>query len=247
MGSTANIAGRILARDLAGAGIAYPGVLGTGVAKLPGGLNVGRTGLTETAAKAEGLDVISVLAVADDKAHYYPGSGHFIIKLTADRQSRKLLGVQVIGSGAVDKVTDIGVVAVSMGATVDQLSSLDFAYAPPFSTAIHPFAQAVNILINKLDGVMDSISPAEFEAGAADGYELIDCSLTPALPGKRYLDFTQIAGEIDGLGKEDRLLLICNRGRRAYLTQNRMKHYGYINTKVLEGGTIFTEITSDEE
>ena len=105
MGSTANITGRLLASGIAGKEIAYPGVLGTGVAKLPGGLNTGRTGLTETAAKAEGYDVESVITVVDDKAHYYPGAGLFIIKLTADRATRKLLGVQVLGTGAVDKVT----------------------------------------------------------------------------------------------------------------------------------------------
>ena len=63
MGSTANIAGRILAKDIAGKEIAYPGVLGTGVAKLPGGLSTGRTGLTETAARAEGYDVETVITV----------------------------------------------------------------------------------------------------------------------------------------------------------------------------------------
>jgi len=243
MGSTANIAGRALAQGLAGHGTAYPGVLGTGVAKLPGGLNVGRTGLTETAAKAEGYDVIAAVCVVDDKAHYYPGSGSFIVKLTADRATRKLLGVQTLGTGAVDKMADIGVAAISMGATVDQLSMMDFAYAPPFSTAIHPFAHAANILLNKLDGNMDSITPAEYAAGAAEGYEVIDCALAPSLEGKRYLDLTAIDGEVSGLGKGDKLLLVCTKGKRGYLTQNRLKYYGYINTKVLEGGATVTEIS----
>ncbi len=247
MGSTANIAGRILAKNLAGAQLEYPGVLGTGVAKLPGGINTGRTGLTETAAKAEGYDVVTVIDVVDDKAHYYPGAGSFIIKLTADKASRKLLGVQVLGTGAVDKVTDIGVTAISLGATVDQLAAMDFAYAPPFSTAIHPFAQSVNILMNKMDGAMDSITPTEFAEGAAEGYEIIDCALTPSLAGRRYLSPTDVNGEVEGLGKEDKLLLICAKGKRAYLTQNRLKYYGYTNTKVLEGGTTFTEIDTDEE
>ncbi len=247
MGSTANIAGRILAKNLAGAQIEYPGVLGTGVAKLPGGINTGRTGLTETAAKAEGYDVVTVIDVVDDKAHYYPGAGSFIIKLTADKASRKLLGVQVLGTGAVDKVTDIGVTAISLGATVDQLAAMDFAYAPPFSTAIHPFAQSINILMNKMDGTMDSITPVEFADGAAEGYEIIDCALAPSLAGKRYLSPTDVNGEVEGLGKEDKLLLICAKGKRAYLTQNRLKYYGYTNTKVLEGGTTFTEIDTDEE
>ncbi len=242
MGSTANITGRLLASGIAGKKIAYPGVLGTGVAKLPGGLNTGRTGLTETAAKAEGYDVESVITVVDDKAHYYPGAGLFIIKLTADRATRKLLGVQVLGTGAVDKVTDIGVTAISLGATVDQLAAMDFAYAPPFSTAIHPFAHSVNILINKLDGEMVSFTPAEFAASAAEGYEVIDCALAPTLEGKKYLDLTKIDGEIPGLEKDAPFLLVCTKGRRAYLTQNRMKFYGYTNTRVLEGGTTFTEM-----
>lgn len=242
MGSTANIAGRILARNVMGKEIAYPGVLGTGVAKLPGGLNTGRTGLTETAARAEGYDVESVITVVDDKAHYYPGAGLFIIKLTADKATRKLLGVQVLGTGAVDKVTDIGVTAISLGATVDQLAAMDFAYAPPFSTAIHPFAHSINILMNKLDGEMESITPAEYAAGAAEGYEIIDCALKPALPEKKYVDFAKIDGEVPGLAKDAKLLLVCTKGRRAYLTQNRLKFYGYTNTRVLEGGTTFTEI-----
>ncbi len=246
MGSTANIAGRVLAKDIAGADISYPGVLGTGVAKLPGGLNTGRTGLTETAAKAEGYDVISAMSVVDDKAHYYPGAGSFIIKLTADKATRKLLGVQVLGAGAVDKVTDIGVMAISLGATVDQLSVMDFAYAPPFSTAIHPFAHAVNVLMNKMDGGMDAITPVELAEGAAEGYEIVDCAIQPSLDGKRYMDLTKIDGEVPGFGKDDKLLLVCTKGKRAYLTQNRLKFYGYNNTKVLEAGATFTEIPTDE-
>ena len=242
MGSTANIAGRVLAKDIAGKEIAYPGVLGTGVAKLPGGLNAGRTGLTETAARAEGCDVETVVAVVDDKAHYYPGAGSFIVKLTADKATRKLLGVQVLGAGAVDKITDIGVTAISLGATVDQLAVMDFAYAPPFSTAIHPFAHSVNILMNKLDGELETFTPAEFAAGAAEGYEIIDCAIEPSLPGKKYLNLTKVDGEVPGLGREDKLLLVCAKGKRAYLTQNRLKFYGYVNTRVLEGGTTFNEI-----
>ena len=69
MGSSANLEGRTLAQVLAGKEKTYPGVLGTGVVKLPG-LNCGRTGLTEAQAKEAGYDVVTVLAVTDDKAHY---------------------------------------------------------------------------------------------------------------------------------------------------------------------------------
>lgn len=246
MGSTANIAGRVLAADICGKNKEYAGVLGTGVAKLPGGINAGRTGLTETAARAAGYDVITALSVVDDKAHYYPGAGNFIIKLVADRTTRKLLGLQVLGGGAVDKITDIAVTAISLNATVDQLENLDFAYAPPFSTAIHPFAHALNVLLNKMSGAFETFTPAEYEAGAAEGYRLVDASPKPSIAGAPYLDLTKIDGEVEGFGKDEKLLIVCAKGKRAYMTQNRLKYYGYTNTRVLEGGTTFNEIGEEE-
>ena len=137
MGSSANIEGRMLAEELAGQKRNYPGVLGTGICKLPG-LNCGRTGLGEAAAREAGFDPVSVITVVDDKAHYYPGADSFIVKMIADRKSLKLLGLQCMGPGAVDKMTDIAVTAISLGADLPSLEYLDFAYAPPFSTAIHP-------------------------------------------------------------------------------------------------------------
>ncbi len=247
MGSTANIAGRLLARNIAGSQTEYPGVLGTGVAKLPGDICAGRTGLTETAAAAEGYQTETVISVVDDKAHYYPGAGSFIIKMVADKETHKLLGVQVLGNGAVDKITDIAVTAISLGATAEQLASMDFAYAPPFSTAIHPFAHTVNILLNKLNGGLDSFTPVEYEAGAAEGYRIVDCAIQPSLPAYPYLDLTKIEGEVPGFGREEKLLLVCAKGKRAYMVQNRLKYYGYTNTKVLEGGTTFnTQLTEED-
>lgn len=144
-------------------------------------------------------------------------------------------------------MTDIAVTAITLGALVDQLAAMDFAYAPPFSTAIHPFAHSINVLINKMDGMLDSMTPAEYQSGAAEGYRIIDCSPVPSLPGKQYLDLTAVNGDVEGLGKEERLLLVCAKGKRAYLTQNRLKYYGYTNTKALEGGTTFNEIEEEEE
>ena len=103
MGSTANIAGRSAAVNLAGGESEYHGVLGTAVCKLPG-LNAGRTGMSMEQAAAAGIDAESVVCVLGDKAHYYPGSGEFIIKLIAAREDQRLLGIQVLGQGAVDKM-----------------------------------------------------------------------------------------------------------------------------------------------
>ena len=245
MGSSANIEGRLAARALAGEALSYPGVLGTGVCKLPE-LNVGRTGLTEAAAKEAGYDVVTVTAVVDDKAHYYPGASNFIVKMIADRQSGKFLGLQALGKGAVDKMVDIAVVALTLGASLHDLENMDLAYAPPFSTAIHPFAHTLNVLLNKISGGLDSFTPAEYAAGLADDYKIVDVSINPSLEGAPYVDLTKIAGPLPEYGTGDKLLLVCAKGKRAYLTQNRMKFYGYDNTKVLEAGHIFNEIDIEE-
>lgn len=236
MGSTANIAGRSAAVNLAGGESEYHGVLGTAVCKLPG-LNAGRTGMSMEQAAAAGIDAESVVCVLGDKAHYYPGSGEFIIKLIAAREDQRLLGIQVLGPGAVDKMVDVAVTAIALKARLADLASMDMAYAPPFSTAIHPFVAAVQILLNKLSGKMVSMGPADFRAGKAEGFRVLDVGQTPAVEGAPYLDFTALPDGLEGIGKDEKLLLVCTKGRRAYLTQNRMKALGYTNTVVLEGGT----------
>ena len=241
MGSTANIAGRVIAQNMMGAKISYRGTLGTAVCKLPG-INVGRTGLTEVQAKEEGFDPISVVTIVDEKAHYYPGAGLLAVKMIADRKTERLLGVQVVGDGAVDKIVDIAVTGIMLKGTLTQLSDLDFAYAPPFSTAIHPFAHTLNVLKNKLQGKFETFTPAEYADGAAEGYRLIDVSIQPATEGAPYVELTDVNGLIDGFEPEEKLLLVCNKGKRAYLLQNRMKFYGYKNTKALEGGNFFSDV-----
>ena len=241
MGSSANLEGRTLAQVLAGAQKSYPGVLGTGVVKLPG-LNAGRTGLTEAQAKEAGYDVVTALVPTDDKAHYYPDASFFITKLIADRSTRKLLGVQVFGPGSVDKMVDIAVMGLNMGAVLDDFENADFAYAPPFSTAIHPFVQAVYVLMNKLDGTIVSMTPAEYAAGKAEGYTVVDVAPEPSIRGAVYVNLGAVNGEIKGLGKEEKLLLVCAKGKRGYFLQNRLRHYGYTNTVVLEGATFFNDV-----
>ena len=241
MGSSANLEGRTLAQVIAGKDKTFPGVLGTAVCKLPG-LNCGRTGLTEAQAVEAGYDVITVLVPTDDKAHYYPDSSFFITKLIADKNTHKLLGAQILGPGAVDKMTDVAVMGISMGATLEDFENVDFAYAPPFSTAIHPFVQAVYVLLNKLDGTLVSMTPAEYAAGKADKYRVIDAGPAPSIHGADYVDYTKVDGEIPGIGKDEKLLLVCAKGKRAYFLQNRLRHFGYTNTVVLEGSTFFNDV-----
>lgn len=241
MGSSANLEGRLLGQILTNIDKDYPGVLGTGIVKLPN-INCARTGLGEKQARDAGYDVETVMAVVEDKPNYYPGADAFITKLIADKKTHKILGLQVIGQGAVDKMADIAVTAISLGATLEQCECMDFCYAPPFSTAIHPFVQTVHIMLNKLNGYLTSITPAEYLAGKANGYRVIDASLKPSIRGALYVDLAKVNGPIEGLNKDDKLLLVCAKGKRAYFLQNRLKHFGYTNTLALEAGLTFNDV-----
>ena len=245
MGSTANITARILAENIAGKAASYPGAAGTGVVKLLDNLNAGRTGLTEEAAKKEGYGTVTALAVTDDKAHYYEGSSFFIMKMVAEKKTHRILGFQVLGSGNVDKMTDIAVIAVSRGMKVEDFDALDFSYAPPFSTAISPFVQLCYILENKILGEFETMTPAEYSATKAKGYKVIDVLPEKTIPGAMWVDLGKVKGPIAGLDKTDKLLLVCARGKRGYFLQNRLKYYGYTNTKVLEGGLTFNDVRVD--
>ena len=242
MGSTANITGRCLAKNLTGTDAPYGGCMGTGVVKLADDLNGGRTGLTEAQAKDAGFDVITALCVTDDKAHYYADASTFVTKLIADKTSGKLLGIQVLGGGAVDKMVDIAVTGIAMNAKVSDFDTLDFAYAPPFSTAIHPFVQACYILENKMSDAFETFTPVEYAAGAAKGYRVLDAHPAATLPGAEWVDLSKVNAPIAGTNLDDKLLLVCAKGKRGYFLQNRMKALGYTNTRVLEGGAFVNTV-----
>ena len=242
MGSTANITGRCLAKNVTVGNTPYGGCLGTGVVKLAEDLNAGRTGLTEAQAKEAGFDPVTVTVATDDKAHYYPGAAGFVTKLIADKESHRLLGIQTVGAGAVDKMTDIAVTGISMGAKAEDFDTLDYSYAPPFSTAIHPFVQTCTVLENKLAGKLESFTPAEYAAGAARGYRVIDVQPAPSIPGAEWVDLSKVTCPMEGFAKDEKLLLVCTKGKRGYFLQNRLKAFGYTNTRVLEGGVSVNQV-----
>ena len=234
MGSSANKEGRCLAKTLAGKKTEFNGVLGTGIVKLLN-LNAARTGLTEKEALNLGYNVESVLVPIDDKAHYYPDSKMIIIKLISDKDNKKVLGAQVFGEGNVDKHIDVISTAITFNATTNDLQNLDLAYAPPFSTAIHPLGHVANVLLNKIDGAVKTVRYNDFVENQED-YKLADVNKKSQLEGIPFIDLSTINGKLDEFEYDDKILLVCARGKRAYLAYNRMKHFGYKDVQILEGG-----------
>ena len=234
MGSSANKEGRCVARTIAGKESKFKGVLGTSIVKLLD-INAARTGLTEEEAISLGYNTESVIVPLDDKAHYYPGAGFLFIKLIADIDSEKILGAQVFGKGSVDKQIDTVATAIYFGGKLSDLQDLDLAYAPPFSTAISPLGHAANVLLNKITEGVKIVRFEDFIENK-ESYKIVDVNKVPTLENALYLDLSSIDGKIENLNYDDKILLVCARGKRAYLTYNRMKYYGYKDVNILEGG-----------
>lgn len=239
MGSSANIEGRHCAKAVAGtARHPFRGVLQTIVLQLPG-MRAGKTGFGIDAARAAGIDAEYVTITCYDKAKFFPGMEHFSIRMVAEKESRRLLGVQVLGKGNVDKIVDIGVAAISLGATLDSFDDMDFAYSPPFSTPIHPFAVAANALMNKMDGGLVGGTLADLNV--EDDWITLDVGKTPVVPTLRHVDVGSIDGVIDGVPTDAKIALVCLEGKNSYMAENRMKRYGYNRVYVVEGGTMFNK------
>ncbi len=248
MGSTANKQARMTALTLTGTESEFPGVLGTMIVKAFG-FSAARTGINEREAGEAKLDFVSVTVPSDDRAHYYPGSEKIAIKLLADAKSGELLGCQAYGYGDVDKPLDAIAVAITMGATVHDIAHVDFAYAPPFSTAINPVNLVCYVLQNKMSGKLESIGPIEAQKLITspdwDGL-LLDPREVPefmigTVPGSVNIpihEFPARLHEVEAY-KEKTVLVVCNYGKRAFEAYVRLKHQGFNRAKVLEGGTKF--------
>lgn len=242
MGSTANKMGRIAGLNINKSGSdRLEGVLGTTVVKLFD-MNAAKTGLSEKEAIKEGFDVVSVLVPGNDKAHYYPGYRNIITKLIADRVSHKILGAQVIGEGVVDKPIDIIATAITLGARVEDLEKLDLAYAPPFSMAMATTILAGNVIVNKINNKVDTISSIELYERLSD-VVVLDIRdeashMISAIPGSINIFADDMNMNKHRIPKDKEVVLVCKIGKNAYLNYLKFKNLGYTNLKVLEGGMI---------
>ena len=135
LGTVANRCGRIAGENLAGGQAEFAGCLGS-AAILVCGLQAGRTGLGEDAARQKyGDDVQTVLVQDTDHPAYYPGAAPLHVKLVCQKSTGRLLGGQTAGEKGAALRCQTLAMAITCGATAAQLGFADLGYAPPFSKA----------------------------------------------------------------------------------------------------------------
>ncbi|ATO54781.1 MULTISPECIES: FAD-dependent oxidoreductase [Lactobacillaceae] len=132
LGTTAHKQGRTAGFNIAGIQRAFKGSIGTQVLKVFD-LVVARAGLLASEAIHAGFDPLTVTTVVDDHKAYFPGSQKIRIRITGDKKTGRLLGVQLIGhyGSEVAKRSDIFATAIFNDMTVAEISDLDLSYSPP--------------------------------------------------------------------------------------------------------------------
>lgn len=81
-------------------------------------------------------------------AGYYPGGKMMTMKVLFEKESYRLLGAQIVGFDGVDKRIDVLATAIRAGIKAYELTELDLAYAPPYSSAKDPVNMAGYIIEN---------------------------------------------------------------------------------------------------
>ena len=106
-----------------------------------------RTGVRDHQAEAAGFEPFTVSPEADDHKAYYPGSHRITMRVTGDRATGRLLGMQLFGhkNAEIAKRIDIAATAIFNDMTVAAISDLDLSYTPPLGSpwdAVQMGAQA---------------------------------------------------------------------------------------------------------
>jgi len=243
LGSTANKHGRIIGTNVTGGCEAFPGVLGTAIAKVFD-YNVGRAGLSELQARQAGYDVVTSIVPSYEHATYYPKGKEILVKLVAEKSRNRLLGGQVVGPGEAAKRVDVLTTALAFGASVDALANLDLAYAPPYNRALDPLHNAANVIRNKQSGLARALTPMEVKnkMDNGDNFILLDVrspgeEQTNQLEAKqiKLLPLRELRARLDELPTDAEIVTFCRTSVRAYQAQRILDGAGFKNVTFMDG------------
>ena len=218
----------------------YEGSVGTSIAKVFD-LTVASTGLPAKRLKQMNIPYLSSTIHSGSHAGYYPESLQMDIKITFSPDGGRLYGAQIVGYDGVDKRIDQYAMAIKNGYTVERLTSLEHAYAPPFSSAKDPVAISGYVAGNILCGKMTPLYWRELQDADLSKVMLVDVrtpeeSALSAVPGAVNIPLDDLRERMGEIPKDRPIYLFCEVGLRGYLASNILKGHGYKDVRNLIGG-----------
>jgi rhodanese-related sulfurtransferase len=221
-------------------------------------MGVATAGLTLHQAKMAGFDPVHSVVAQFDRAHFYPDSKFLFIQLIADRNTRKVLGVEAVGEqiDSVKSRVDAVVPLLQQGMTVDDVCTLEVAYAPPFASAMDVINNAGNTLDNILDGRNTPIDWPEF-IELFDKGEITVVDLREAVEAQPFIDKygadrwihipqPELRERYTELPRDKDLCLFCGTGARSFECQTTLNQNGFTRVKNLQGGYAIIRVTDPD-
>ena len=239
LGSMANRQGRVIGTNIAGGEGHFDGAVGSWVVKIFDSALAG-AGVTVDKARAAGFDAVGIQVAQFDRAHFYIEKEVIFLELVVDCKTRKVLGIQGYGgkdSGMVGRINAVAPL-LKYKPEVEEISNLELAYSPPFSSAMDIINALGNAASNYLDGRYRFITMEEFNKCWEDRESgktfFLDCRANAdaqpfedKYPGIwKSIPHDQLVDRMDEVPKDKKLVLICNTGVRSYETQLNLNEHG---------------------
>ncbi|MBX7360155.1 CoA-disulfide reductase [Clostridium chauvoei] len=234
----ANRQGRIVADNIANINSKYKGTLGTSIIKVFD-MVAASTGNNERTLNKYGIKYNKVYLHPMSHAGYYPNATPLTIKVIYDAEG-KILGAQALGYEGVDKFIDVIATTIKFGGTMDDLTELELAYAPPFLSAKSPANMAGFMAQNQSKSLIDVINIDELKDFNPEKSILLDVRdeeevINGAIKGAINIPVNNLRKNISKLDKNKEILIYCAVGIRGYIAGRILTHNGF-KVKNLNGG-----------
>lgn len=236
----ANKQARIAADHICGIPNTYKGTQGTGILRVFD-LTVGTVGLTEARIKQLDIEYEKAYTWSASHASYYPGAVNMSIKLLFKKEDGAILGAQIVGYDGVDKRIDVIATAIRGNMTVFDLTELELAYAPPYSSAKDPVNMVGYVAENILAGKVKFFHWDQVEELPGDGsVTLLDIRPKVNFDNESIEGFINIQeGEVRNslhlLDPAKPVYIICQIGLKGYAVSRMLTQRGY-DVRNLAGG-----------
>lgn len=234
----ANKQGRIAADNVCGLGTTFKGSQGTSIIKVFG-LTGAATGNNEKTLQRLGIPYHVTYVHPNSHASYYPGATPLTIKLLFNNEG-KVLGAQAVGFDGVDKRIDDIATVIRFRGTVTDLTELELAYAPPYSSAKDPVNMAGYTAENILTGRTDVFVPRDLESRDDATTILVDVRseiehANGHIPGSINIPVDELRSRLNEIDPAKEIWVYCQVGLRGYTASRIFRQKGY-KVRNLTGG-----------
>ena len=248
----ANKQGRIVANNIVfGNDHEYRGSIQTAVAKVFD-VTVATTGASEKVLEKAEIRYKTIITHSSSHAGYYPGAMAMSIKTIFSPEDGRLLGAQIVGYEGVDKRIDLMATVIRRGGTIWDLTEIEHAYAPPYSSA----KDAVNIAGFVAENVYLKRS-RHIQWHQVMGCDLNEMMLvdvrTPeehklgSIEGAVNIPLYELRARLDEVDRNKTVVVFCGVGLRAYHAERILMQSGFEDVYNLSGGYKTFETATEKQ